>query len=73
VTIIDYKTNRFAPQDIGDVPQSYLSQLALYRHLLSQIYPDHQIKAAILWTEVPRLDFIAQQQLDVAFSKISQA
>jgi ATP-dependent helicase/nuclease subunit A len=73
VTIIDYKTNRTAPQQASDIPPSYLSQLTLYRHLVRLIYPDHQVKAAILWTEIPRLDFISPVQLDAAFTKIAQA
>ena len=30
-------------------------QLALYRAVLAQIYPDKTVRAALVWTEVPDL------------------
>ena len=55
IMIVDYKTNRVAPKDVGDVPSVYLRQLSAYRTLVAQIYSDRPIHCALLWTAVPRL------------------
>ncbi len=73
VTIIDYKTNRHVPQAAGDIQPGYVTQLALYRRIVQKIYPLHEIRAGILWTEIPRLQFIPETQLDAAFWQIAQA
>ena len=51
VLIADYKTNRPAPKSVAEVPAPYVRQLALYRAVLSQLYPDKTIHAALLWTD----------------------
>jgi len=55
VTVIDYKTNRPAPQDAENVPERYLRQMALYRALLARIYPEREIRCLLLWTDGPRV------------------
>ena len=53
VLIVDYKTNRPAPQTLADVPKDYIRQLAIYRALVLQIYPGRTVRAALLFTEGP--------------------
>jgi ATP-dependent helicase/nuclease subunit A len=55
VWIADYKTNRPPPRAVEDVPPSYVRQLALYRVLLARMYPEHTVRCALIWTEVPDL------------------
>lgn len=55
VLIVDYKTNRPPPQIIDGVAEAYLLQLAAYRLAIKQIFPTDTIRAAILWTDGPRL------------------
>jgi ATP-dependent helicase/nuclease subunit A len=50
VTAIDYKSNRIIPTTPAQVPEGLLRQLGAYAHGLRQIYPDHRIETAILWT-----------------------
>ena len=64
VLIADYKTNRPAPRRIDDVPPAYIRQLALYRAVLTQLYPDKAIRAALLWTDVPDLMEIPAAAMD---------
>ena len=64
VLIADYKTNRPAPRRIEDVPTAYVRQLALYRAVLMQLYPDKAIRAALLWTDVPDLMEIPASAMD---------
>ena len=55
VLIADYKTNRPPPRRLEDVPPAYVTQLALYRAVLGQLYPGKAIRAALVWTDVPDL------------------
>ncbi len=64
VLIADYKTNRPAPRRLEDVPPSYIRQLALYRALLTKIYPAKRIRAALIWTDVPDLMELSDATLD---------
>ena len=55
ILVIDYKTNRPAPQREADVAPLYLRQMASYRAVLAEIYPGRAIRCALLWTEGPRI------------------
>ena len=73
VWIIDYKTGRNMPENAEDISGSYLSQLALYQHLIGQIYPDRAVKCALLWSEGPSLmpvgDTLLASQLEVIINE----
>jgi len=73
VLIADYKTNRPAPCRLADVPPAYIAQLALYRAVLGQLYPDKRIRAALVWTDVPDLMEIPDANLDAALVAITSA
>jgi ATP-dependent helicase/nuclease subunit A len=68
VLIADYKTNRPAPNRLVD-DHPYVRQLALYRAVLSRIYPDKRVRAALVWTEVPVLMELSAEQLDAALGQ----
>lgn len=55
VTVVDFKTGRVAPRDIGEVPAWHLRQMAAYAAALAVIFPDRAIDAALLYTSGPRL------------------
>ena len=55
ILIVDYKSDRLAPELISDVPDAYLAQLAQYFRLIQRIYPTHIIQCGLLWTDSPRL------------------
>ena len=64
VLVVDYKTNRPPPQELDDVSAAYGRQMAVYRGLLRQIYPNRQVRCALLWTEGPRLMMLDDAWLD---------
>ncbi len=68
VLIVDYKTNRPPPAHLEDVAPGYIAQLAAYRALLQEIYPAHEIEAALLWTYDARLTPVPGDALDRAFA-----
>ncbi|HIJ62605.1 MAG TPA: double-strand break repair helicase AddA, partial [Rhodospirillaceae bacterium] len=55
VLVVDYKTDRPAPDRPSAVSPGYLRQMAAYRAALACIYPGRQIVCAFLWTDLPRL------------------
>ena len=73
VLIADYKTNRPAPSRLSDIPPAYIDQLALYRNVLGQLYPDKRIRAALVWTDVPDLMEVPDANLDAALAAITSA
>jgi ATP-dependent helicase/nuclease subunit A len=73
VLIADYKTNRPAPQRLDDVPPAYVTQLALYRAVLLQLYPEKAIRAALVWTDVPDLMEISPASLEAALTAVTSA
>jgi ATP-dependent helicase/nuclease subunit A len=69
VLIADYKSNRPPPQSLSEALEkygSYLKQLALYRDVLTRLYPGRPVRAALLWTETPELMEIPPKALDEA-------
>ena len=67
ILIADYKTNRPVPQE---PPEAYVAQLALYRAVLSRLYPDRPVRAALIWTEVIDIVEISSPALDAALAAI---
>jgi ATP-dependent helicase/nuclease subunit A len=64
ILIADFKTNKPAPRRFEDVPKAYIRQLALYRAVLAQLYPQKAIHAALIWTDVPDLMEIPATAMD---------
>ena len=54
VRIADYKTDRAPPEAIEAIPAGYLRQLAAYRSILMQIYPEKRVECLLIWTESAR-------------------
>ncbi len=48
VHIIDYKTGHPSPNSSN---QQHVKQLAAYKSLLQKVYPNHHVKAWVLWTQ----------------------
>ncbi|HEV2954698.1 MAG TPA: double-strand break repair helicase AddA [Xanthobacteraceae bacterium] len=70
ILIADYKTDRPAPRSLADVPPAYVTQLALYRAVLRQLYGDREVRAALVWTEVPDLIELPAEALEAALDAL---
>ncbi len=55
VLVVDFKTNRPAPDRIEDADPAYLAQMAVYAAVLAEIFPGRRIEAALVWTDGPKL------------------
>ncbi len=68
VLVIDYKTNRPAPDALDRVDPAYVLQAAAYVAVLKRLYPDRPVEAALVWTDGPKLMPIPQPMLDAALA-----
>jgi ATP-dependent helicase/nuclease subunit A len=73
ITVVDFKTTRRPPASLDAIPSATLRQMAAYVAALEAIYPDHAVRAGVLYTHAPVLfeipaDKVAahKQQLDTA-------
>ena len=73
IVILDYKTNRPAPRDADEVPPDHLAQLALYRALVSAVYPGRAVRAILIYTHGPRLVELAPASMDGALAALAGA
>jgi ATP-dependent helicase/nuclease subunit A len=72
VLIVDYKTNHAPPSGAAEAPAAYLRQLALYRAVLQKLYSQLPVRAALLWTETPKLMEISTPALDAQLATLTQ-
>ena len=72
VLIVDFKTNHAPPAAAADAPPAYVRQLALYRAVLGKLYPQHAIRAALLWTETADLMEISAPALDAELTSLGR-
>ena len=55
VLVIDFKSNRPAPDRIDNADPAYITQMALYVAVLREIFKGRRIEAALIWTDGPKL------------------
>jgi ATP-dependent helicase/nuclease subunit A len=65
IFLLDYKTDRTVPETLA-FDHAYVQQLSLYVEILENAYPDRSIKAALLWTQTSRLEWISKELLTQA-------
>ena len=70
--VLDYKTNRPPPSSPQEVAPGYIAQLAAYRSALRLMFPERALRAAIIWTDGPKLMEIPSTLLDLAERRMLQ-
>jgi sterol desaturase/sphingolipid hydroxylase (fatty acid hydroxylase superfamily) len=68
VLVLDYKTNRPAPDRIEAADPAYVAQMAVYVAVLTRLYPDRPVEAALVWTDGPKLMPVPQGLMDEALA-----
>ncbi|MCX5513687.1 double-strand break repair helicase AddA [Kaistia algarum] len=71
VLLVDFKTSRPPASADDALAPSYIAQMALYRALLADLYPERRIEAALLFTEGPTLIPVPPERLDACISRIT--
>jgi ATP-dependent helicase/nuclease subunit A len=67
ILVLDYKTDWNVPDEL-EADHPHVVQLAGYARTLGRAYDGKPVRAAILWTSLPRLDWIADETLRKAIS-----
>jgi ATP-dependent helicase/nuclease subunit A len=70
VLIADYKTDRIVPDRL-DATHPYVTQLALYRAVLALVFPGKAVRAALLFTDRPKLMELPAAAMDAALNKLA--
>jgi len=66
VLVVDFKSNRPAPDHVEDADPAYVLQMAIYAAVLRRLYPDRAVEAALVWTDGPKLMAVPQGLMDAA-------
>jgi ATP-dependent helicase/nuclease subunit A len=66
IWLADYKSDRAPPATHYGIPEKYIAQLAAYRSILRQIYPDRQIRTLLIWTETGAVMDVPDELLEPA-------
>jgi ATP-dependent helicase/nuclease subunit A len=72
ILLLDFKTDRHIPENLS-AEHPYVGQLAAYALALKQAYGDRSIRAALLWTDLPRLDWLPAEALEKGMAAITSA
>lgn len=70
IVAVDFKTGVAVPHRPQHTPPAYLVQLAAYRIVLKQLFPEKTVRIALLWTSVPKLMEIPDRILDAAETQL---
>ncbi len=72
VLVVDFKSNRPAPDRIEDADPAYVTQMAVYAAVLRRLYPDRPVEAALVWTDGPKLMTVPQGLMDGTLARLSE-
>ncbi len=73
VLVVDFKTNRPAPERIEEADRAYRLQMAAYAAVLAELYPGRRIEAALVWTDGPKLMAVPEKVRVEALAELAGA
>ena len=68
--LVDYKTGRNPPLAERAVPLVHVAQMALYRALLSPLFPDREVGCALVYTEAPVRHDLSPARMDAVLERV---
>ncbi|MEY8119181.1 double-strand break repair helicase AddA [Falsihalocynthiibacter sp. BN13B15] len=71
IHVIDFKSNAVVPASADDVPEGLMRQMGAYCSALSQIYPNHTLRPAILWTKTATLMPLSHASVTDALARVN--
>jgi ATP-dependent helicase/nuclease subunit A len=73
VILLDFKTDYAPPASAADIPEQYLTQMALYRAIIQPLYPDKPIECALLYTASANLIPLPSSHMDAALEALAKS
>ncbi|WP_234187690.1 double-strand break repair helicase AddA [Shinella sp. NM-101] len=71
VEIVDFKTNRVPPGSAGEIPFEHRAQLAIYRAILSPLYPGREIRCGLIYTETARTYWLDCGHMEASLAELA--
>ncbi|MBB4120944.1 double-strand break repair helicase AddA [Martelella radicis] len=71
VLLVDFKTNRNPPGADDPVPFSHAAQMAVYREILSPLYPEKTVECLLVYTETSSVRRLTSRELEEALAALS--
>jgi ATP-dependent helicase/nuclease subunit A len=71
VHIVDFKSNAVVPSSAMEVPEGVLRQMGAYCAAVAQIYPNHILRPAILWTRTAELMTLTHVDVNAALERVN--
>jgi ATP-dependent helicase/nuclease subunit A len=71
IVVADFKSDRFIPADINEIPDEYLRQMALYRRAIREIFTGKEVKCLLVWTRNGKYHWLGADQLDTVLTTAS--
>lgn len=72
ILIVDFKTDRPAPSSVEGIGEAYLAQMGAYAAVLAEAWPNRRIRAALVWTDGPRLMELPSDLIEKALLRSSK-
>jgi ATP-dependent helicase/nuclease subunit A len=70
IVILDYKTNRMPPKTAADIPLAHRAQLAIYREILSPLYPGKEVSCILVYTQNAAIYSLGEDVLLLALAEL---
>jgi ATP-dependent helicase/nuclease subunit A len=64
ILVADFKTNRRPPASLAETPVLYLRQMASYRAVLREVFPDRQVICMLVWVRTAAISVLPDTVLD---------
>ena len=71
VEIVDFKTNRVPPAAVSEIPFEHRAQLAIYRAILTPLYPGKEIRCGLIYTEAAKTFWLEAGLLDASLAELT--
>jgi len=55
ILAVDFKSNLIVPKRVEEIPKALLAQQGAYAAALQDLYPEHTIETAIIWTKTAQM------------------
>lgn len=69
ITVYDFKTNRTVAPTPQQTPEAILRQMGAYRAALAQIFPNHMIDIAVIWTANTQIMYLDAPLTAAAYAR----
>lgn len=71
ILVVDFKSNADVPARAEATPEGILRQMGAYATAMEQVYPNHRVETAILWTKTGELMALPHEIVTQALGRVT--